>query len=540
MTKRFNTPQIAQRIRRCATGFPMELAVGIYFLILDLISQETNSLLGAIQWCFPIILVTTWACNRTCHGRLRVLYYAVPVAMIALEWIFSEFMEQFVDSTAFPVTMLITLIVFYAHDRASSNERFSRVALTRTVAAIVSGFFGMLAYAILCMIYTSVGYLFGLDVSGQLYGHTFMLVLYVVIPMIFCAIYDDSRTRTHRIVQAILNYVLNPAILIYAAIFYIYALFILIAWELPKGNVAYMATAFIAASLVGRMSQHTVDRPVYQWLYRRFFWIAIPPLLLFWVGTAYRINEYGFTEDRVYLLIAGLLMTVFTAFTLIRKLDNYRLMLGLLAVSLALFTYFPGISAYDIGIRSQVARARSLAASLNLLDPSTGRFTGTADFVPADENQRHKASEMIGIHEYLCGIIGIEKTNETIGRENFNPKYIQRDDVVAINIYVDRPQAINIDIEGYNSACLNAKVIGDSVRLADGKTLPLPDRTWFSRYDNTYSRWFGQSPDSIDSAEPFIYRTDSYMMVFNSIRQDTEANGWYPGNYSEVDIFFRK
>ena len=109
------------------------------------------------------------------------------------------------------------------------------------------------------------------------------------------------------------NYVLHPAIAIYTVILYLYAISILVNWELPKGGISYMVFAFFMVAFAGMTMQVIAAKPVFKAFYRYFTYIAIPPLCLFWMGALCRIQMYGFTEMRVYLIVCGLIVTLCTA-----------------------------------------------------------------------------------------------------------------------------------------------------------------------------------------------------------------------------------
>ena len=176
-------------------------------------------------------------------------------------------------------------------------------------------FFGLLITLILNLaviaIVASFFYIFGIDEPKHLYEHIIQFIWFVLAPQVCCTLIrqnEDEVTEPFKILRLILNFILSPAVIIYTVILYTYFIKIVFEWDLPKGGVAWMVMAFITATLVGRVAQSILSQRYYDWFYNRFTLIAIPPLIMYWIGSIYRIRLYSFTESRFYLMVAGLLI----------------------------------------------------------------------------------------------------------------------------------------------------------------------------------------------------------------------------------------
>ena len=77
---------------------------------------------------------------------------------------------------------------------------------------------------------------------------------------------------------------------------------------------------------------------------------------MYWVCVIYRVNQYGFTEARVYLVIVGIILTITTVFFFFRILGHYLYICCIAVCLLLVVTYIPGITAKDIERRSQINR----------------------------------------------------------------------------------------------------------------------------------------------------------------------------------------
>ena len=84
--------------------------------------------------------------------------------------------------------------------------------------------------------------------------------------------------------------------------------------------------------------------------------MVLPALVMYWIGTYYRINQYGFTEPRVYLVAVGGILTGLVVLFLTKRWGRYLYAACLAVVLLSAVTYIPGITAKDIERISQEGR----------------------------------------------------------------------------------------------------------------------------------------------------------------------------------------
>ena len=111
-----------------------------------------------------------------------------------------------------------------------------------------------------------------------------------------------------------------------------------------------------------------VRKSYYAWFYNRASWIVLPALVMFWIGTVYRISQYGFTEDRVYLVVTGVVISLTTLLFFTKKWGRYLYVVTLIVVLFSTFTYIPGITAKDIEVFSQKDRVQNEVPEVKLPD----------------------------------------------------------------------------------------------------------------------------------------------------------------------------
>lgn len=245
-------------------------------------------------------------------------------------------------------------------------------------ASVWSLFIALVSVAVLScisiLILYSIEILFGYDLSDLMewmLGFCFIVLLAPV----FISLDENRQTDGHsRTLEAILNWVVSPALMIYTLVLYAYCIKIVAIWTLPDGQVAYMTLAFFVILFICRTYRSIQEKKPFEWFYRYSWIVSIPLFILFWVGTFRRLSDYGCTSARYYLLLSGIILMI-----LVIRRDRkgpsafYHYFCIVLSAVFLISIACPGISYKDISMNSQRKIAASEAARLGILD-SAGRF----------------------------------------------------------------------------------------------------------------------------------------------------------------------
>ena len=252
-----------------------------------------------------------------------------------------------------------------------------------------------------------------------------------------------------RFFDILLNYVVGSALVIYTAVLYVYLLKIGATWELPKGGITAMISGFYIVAFLGLMINRVLPNRFYNWFYRFFGYISLPLLVLFWVSLTYRIGEYSFTENRMYMLLAGVTMTIGSVALIVMPRWRFATILSIAALLIATFTFIPGITARTIGINCQRSRMIDIAKALNYYDNSNRKILWPKD-VPAEKSDQY--NEMLSSYQYLRIAIGWEIVGKEYG-ESIAP--FQNKDVFSWESY---SRESDVDLGEYTRFATNKKM----------------------------------------------------------------------------------
>lgn len=411
------------RLLHSPRRFPVEQALGVVFFIIAVCNTETSvwnektaeyksAVNGDILWFFvPLMALTFWLHRFNRWSYFASFFLFLPLMTLNL--------KPFLWTYGFAFTYILAAILLIIGNKRMDNRSFAAHALhvvtQMFLGLLISGILNLAVMAIIASFF----YIFGIDEPKHFYEHIIQFIWFVVAPQVCCTLIrqdEDEVTEQFKILRLILNFILSPAIIIYTVILYTYFIKIVFEWDLPKGGVAWMVMGFITAALIGRVAQSILSQRYYDWFYNRFSLIAIPPLIMYWIGSIYRIRLYSFTESRFYLMVAGVLMTLFVLMLWKKRTCKYQLMALIFGAAIILFTYIPGISAKSIGLSCQKQRLSQLISELKLTDAKTGKLNDDLDMrsIKQDSLMCQRYKDVTSVVNYV---------RKEIGDKEFDAKY---------------------------------------------------------------------------------------------------------------------
>ena len=350
-------PGNLKRIPETILKYPVELLLSITAFVLGLLAIEhlkdwpelyfENAFYASVP-----LFVLTFSLNRP-GWKWRIPYILSYFLWIPVLLCYKK------TGMELHVAYLLAAILLLIGKEKTDNAGYAQNVVRAIGKVAIVGIVAILLFVLLIAIIRSVDALFGggnvLDVIAE------FLCLFtglMVIPMLACWVVGgkEPERKSSQAIGVFLNYIFTPVLLIYTVILYAYSLKILISWELPQGGVACMVLAYMGIALICYLLGYAADRRSFGWFYRWFPVISIPAMSLLWVGTLRRIIDYGFTEERVYLLALVVLVTIFDILTGFERTRRFREMTIVLGVVAAVISFIPGIRAKDLGIRSQQVR----------------------------------------------------------------------------------------------------------------------------------------------------------------------------------------
>ena len=391
------------------------VSVLLYEKILPEYVVSDNPFLAPVIFAIPFIL------NRINSKKIifPVLYFLSAFSILIF---FCKNTASLFETGVYPVLLIISLAAVVSFRNIKDNRLFIDNSLKFFKNLIFALISAGAATLLLIALTASIIYLFDVfrESSDHIYFYIANISLFVGAPLVF--LYLDHEWESGKssikdfnisgISDIVINYILSPALILYTLILYVYIAVVAVTWSLPKGNVALMVIGFIITAFSVKALLPLLDRQNFKGFFRYLSYISVLPITLFWIGIIYRIRQYGFTEERVYLLVTGAIIT-YTVVEFLKERSGSYLRIGYtVLIAGAIFTFAPWISAKDIGIKSQKNRLEASVVQLGM-KISDGKISFPASFENRPESE--KIEQICDILDYLKVQWGKEKIAERYG-----------------------------------------------------------------------------------------------------------------------------
>ncbi|WP_337968363.1 DUF4153 domain-containing protein [uncultured Flavobacterium sp.] len=243
---------------------------------------------------------------------------------------------------------------------------FNKRLFLRILTAVL---YSIVLYSGLALAILAVDKLFNVDFYNNIYQHIFYIIGGIFNTLFFLNGVPETNNDQ---VPLVLNYpkglknftqfVLLPLISLYLVILICYEAKILVTLSLPVGWVSYLVLVFAIFGILSFLLVHPIATETGNlWMrtFNRWFYFLLIPLLglLFW-AILYRINLYGFTHERYYVLLLSVWLSIVVAYFLIQK--NPKIKFIPISMCLAgLFSIVGPQSANFVSKTSQLSRFES-------------------------------------------------------------------------------------------------------------------------------------------------------------------------------------
>ncbi len=438
-------------------------------------------------WGAVLLLAVNLLAGR---GVWRRIYWVAWAPLVPLA-LWPGFPDWIASAQAVITVAILTPLALLACRRAVDNRRFVADAVIYLRSGILAMLFAYVAYGLFEAILWSAAYIFGFG-DAEWVAHLSMDLLFTtqffVAPMLFLMMFDrweNAGIVGSRILEVLLNWVVSPAVTIYAAILYLYMAKILVTWTLPEGGVAYLVFGFTMTALVVKAMRTLLEKRTFDWFYDRFSLVSLPIVALFWVGVARRIGEYGLTEPRIYLVVCGGVMTVCVLLFLSRRAGRYLWVVLAAMTAFAALAYIPCLEPERVAVRSQLQRAERVAELLGRLDDD-GRLLLTpmplADTVHKKEyRQLYESLDYIRRDSAAFARFGVKKDLDDLAaifpegmRDYVRWGYVTVVETVSRDIDVSLPgNAVFEAVAGYSRYYTNLHSWNGDIYRYDNDTLRL-------------------------------------------------------------------
>lgn len=281
--------------------------------------------------------------------------------------------------------------------------------------------------------------------------------------------FDEEAQTCPKPLRILLQYFSVPLLIVYAVILHIYTLKIMVAGDLPKGQVAMLVSWFACKAILTYLA--TLHPEFNNGFMRRVRhltpYLLIVPCALLLVGIWKRIHDYGVTEERYFLILSIIWIIFSIAVLATRRLHEKFIPVGFVALLLA--TSAGPLAAHSVSLKSQLGILRSQLEKHHILQNERIVPVAAAGAVTFEDKKQissiisylSQRDELGQIRLWFQSVKNAELSRNNIRNYNVSAivedmgfKYISQYDAVpksevwSFNTNTDRNNAI--DVKGFD------------------------------------------------------------------------------------------
>lgn len=306
---------------------------------------------------------------------LILAHIFTPIILIGYYFLFLKELN-YMSGSRYSAYIIALFIIFSFIPYIKRKNNYELYVIRLFTRFIVTYIYSIVLYLGLAAILGTINLLFNAQIPGELFADIALIVAGIFAPIFFLA---DIPKRDEKItirsfpkvLKVLLEYIILPLIAVYTIILYIYFAKIIITSDLPQNIIGNLVLWYsIIMTIVLFFIYPLKDKDKWINSFIKIFPKAIIPLIgmMFW-AIALRINAYGITEDRYFVIAAGIWVTLVMIYYSIKKNINNIWVTASLVIIMIISVTGP-ISSYSISKWSQNNRFENLLEENNLLSDS--------------------------------------------------------------------------------------------------------------------------------------------------------------------------
>ena len=306
------------------------------------------------------------------------LIWSASLVLTALYFLTLPSVEDGVTIARFAllIVALHLLVAFAPFIVRSEMNGLWQYNKTLFIRILIGGVYSGVLYAGLALAILAVDNLFEVRINEKFYVDLWLIIAGVFNTWFFLSGVPgnisalESTTDYPKGLKIFALYVLIPLITVYLVILYAYAAKILITSDWPVGWIANLVIAFSIFGILSFLLVYPLrndDSNAWVKFYSRlFYFLLIPLIALLYVSIFKRIDMYGVTVERYFVVLLAVWLSFIAGYFILTKGNRIRVIPLSLCIIVLLASFGPW-GAFAISRKSQMAELTALLDSNHVL-----------------------------------------------------------------------------------------------------------------------------------------------------------------------------
>jgi hypothetical protein len=308
-----------------------------------------------------------WAERKALQLTIRLAVSLVGLVALVVYYLLWPGWSEVVAFTRFAQFLVAfhSLVAFLPYLVVGEQNGFWQYNRFLFLRFLTAALYSVVLYVGLTVTLVALDKLLGIDVPDKSYAHLFFLIAGIVHPWMFLSGVPRDFSALERLreyplgLKVMAQYILIPIVLIYLAILTAYMGKIIITQDWPSGWIGYLVSSVATVGILSLLLLHPIqEQEENLWVqsYSRWFYVALfPSIIMLLLAIWKRVDQYGFTERRYFLVVLTAWLFGIALYFTIRRSKNIKVIPASLFV-VALLASFGPWSAYRVSQRSQTDR----------------------------------------------------------------------------------------------------------------------------------------------------------------------------------------
>lgn len=368
-------------VKQSLMRFPITLVISSLLVIFLIMLNEGNiedynfmikiSLITGLAIPISIFLRLTGEVYLTRSGS-RIVSYIIGGGFLLLYYLFFLNDLRSVDYARYMGSLMFFVIASTFIQRLRFKDNYEKYIISILNSGFITGIYSIVLYLGIAFIIFTLEQLFEINMIGSIYYYVFLVVVFIFGTSMFLSKYPNKNFKDSiypKALKVLLLYILIPLISLYTLILYVYFLRIIVTRQWPSGLVSHLVIWYSTVSVfLIFFIMPLLDENQFAYRFKKYFpIISIPILLMMFFSIGQRIYQYGFTENRYYVLLLGIWILLIMIYFIIKKLDSSIFIMVSLS-AFVLISIFGPLSSFNISISSQNKRLNELLYENNILN----------------------------------------------------------------------------------------------------------------------------------------------------------------------------
>jgi hypothetical protein len=218
--------------------------------------------------------------------------------------------------------------------------------------------------------------LFKIDVQHEVYQNLAVVCYAIFAPLYFLTTIPNEIEKRkqeytfEKFLKILGLYILLPILALYTLILYVYLIQIVIKWELPNGWVSTLVSVLGLGGFLCMLILYPLrlekENKIVNFLSKNFPLLLFPLLVLMTIGIFRRLDDYGLTVNRLYVMLLNFWLYGISIYLFISKANHLKWIIISFATIL-LFSSVGPLSVFSITKHSMIRDVKQLLTDAHLL-----------------------------------------------------------------------------------------------------------------------------------------------------------------------------